>query len=89
MFIVYVGGIMILIRYCVILIPSNKFGKSQYLTVIVGAGLMDGVAHILGSIAYGLLYRAGAITLVALLLYLVMLAIVEIINYSRGIIKYV
>ena len=37
--------------------------------------------------AYGLIYRARAILLVAMLLYLVILAIVDIINYSRGMIK--
>jgi len=38
--------------------------------------------------AYGLLYRNNAILLIALVLYLVLVAIVEIVNYGSGIIKF-
>jgi len=92
LFLVYVGGIIILIRYCVILMPSNKFARTPIIIAPVigalGVSLTQGVTiRPTGSFAYGLLYRARAIFLVALLLYLVILAIVDIINYSRGIMK--
>lgn len=92
LFLVYVGGIIILIRYCVILMPSNKFVRTPIIIAPVigalGVSLTQGVTiRPAGSFAYGLLYRARAIFLVALLLYLVILAIVDIINYSRGIMK--
>ena len=39
-FLVYVGGIMILIRYCVILLPSNKFLNARALVIPVVASLL-------------------------------------------------
>ena len=54
----------------------------------IGAVLLERKDVTPGSYAYGLLYRARAIFLIALLLYLVILAIVSIIDYSRGIMKY-
>jgi len=89
LFLVYVGGIIILIRYCVILLPSNKFTWAPLLTFVFGVLLFilyEGSIEVRGY-AYGLIYRARAILLVAMLLYLVILAIVDIINYSRGMIK--
>ena len=92
MFLVYVGGIIILIRYCVMLMPSNKFARTPMVVVPAVAGVVVSMVQrvepaISRSLAYGLLYSARSIFLIALLLYLVILAIVDIVNYSRGIIK--
>jgi len=87
LFLVYIGGIMILIRYCVILIPSYKFGLTPIVPLVIGVALSKGEKYWGGSFMYGLLFRARAVFLIALLLYLVMLAIVEVIGYSDGIIK--
>jgi len=46
------------------------------------------IIQISSNYAYGLLYRNNAILLIALVLYLVLVAIVEIVNYGSGIIKF-
>lgn len=88
MFLVYVGGILILVRYCVMLIPDNKFP----VTLARAAPLLVFIHRApytcpLGSISYGLLFRARAILVLGMLLYLVLLAVVGIVDYSRGMLK--
>ena len=90
MFLVYIGGIIILLRYCVMILPTNKFWR---LSITIVVFLLSLTAYLITTgysprvFAYGLLYSARAILLVALLLYLVMLSVVSIIDYSCGIIK--
>ena len=87
-FLVYVGGIMILIRYCVILVPFNLFRNIPLIWFILATAYCDLVIRpVEGSLVFGLLYSASVICLIALLLFLVLLAIVEIIDYSRGMFK--
>ena len=90
-FLVYIGGIMILLRYCVILLPSNKFWTLKKvkigLCVLLIAKFSDFPIVSPCVFAYGLIYSASAIFLVALLLYLVMLSVVSLVNYSRGMMK--
>lgn len=91
LFLVYVGGLMILVRYCVMLIPSNKFLTSAALYLVPTASLVSIGSPLVKEISgfsLGLLYSYSSIYLVAILLYLVILAIVEIVGYSRGIIKF-
>lgn len=87
LFIVYVGGIMILISYCVMLMPSRKLAKLPYIPAIIRLAFYGRDLIPISSFAYGLLYRARAIFFIAILLYLVIIAIVQIIDYSRGILK--
>ena len=90
LFLVYVGGIMILVRYCVMMVPTPKFSapgigilfRAGLLSMFLGWEEFDS-----GTFYFGLIYRARAVLLIAILLYLVILAIVEIVNYSKGIIK--
>lgn len=88
-FIVYVGGIIILISYCVILIPATKFPVSYIpfflIIILYGYTLFSAPNPI--AYSYGLLYRRSAVLLLGLLLYFVLLSVVDIINYSRGILK--
>ena len=78
---------MILTRYCVILMPINKFAKAPITAMLfIGFALRVCLTPV-GVFTYGLLYRASVVFLMVGLLYLVMLSIVEIIDYSRGIIK--
>jgi len=90
-FLVYIGGIMILLSYCVMLLPSNKFWTLKKvkiaLCVLLFAKFSDFPIVSPCVFAYGLIYSARAIFLVALLLYLVMLSVVSMINYSRGMMK--
>merc|ERR1712121_122933 len=89
LFLVYVGGIMILISYCVIILPTTKFKglPVAYLSVTFLLSVADGSPNMPNTFCYGLLYRSRTVFLVAILLYLVILAIVEIVNYSNGMIK--
>ena len=67
--------------------PINKFPKAP-ITALLFVGFALGVCLIpVGVCTFGLLYRASVVFLMVGLLYLVMLSIVEIIDYSRGIIK--
>lgn len=86
-FIVYVGGILILIRYCVILLPMNKF-----LPLVVFSPFLTGLVVQLfipqtRGLALGLYYSGNVIFLIALLLILVILSVIEIVDYSRGAMK--
>jgi len=87
LFLVYVGGIMILISYCVILLPINKFPKVQPYALLILSFSCSAWITPVGSYVYGLIYNARVIFLLALILFQVMLAIVSIIDYSRGILK--
>lgn len=88
-FLVYVGGIIVLISYCVILLPDNKFPVpvTRFLPVLLIILLRFPTILPLRALPFGLLLRASAIYILGMLLYLVLLAIVGIIDYSRGILK--
>ena len=90
MFLVYVGGIMILVGYCVILLPSTKFPLLPFslLPIAFLLSILLSSHAFMNSFSYGLLYSSSTVFLVALLLYLVILAIVEIVNYSEGMMKF-
>jgi len=85
MFLIYVGGIIILIRYCVMLIPLRKFGVPLPYFLVLFFPLSISLPN--PSYAYGILYCASAVFLIGVLLYLVILSVVEIIDYSWGILK--
>jgi len=81
---------MILLRYCVMMLPTNKFWNHRITIVVFFLFLLASYITIDYSprvFAYGLLYSASAILLVALLLYLVMLSVVSMIDYSCGMVK--
>lgn len=85
-FIVYVGGIFILFRYCIMLLPLLK--RYYYIGWIWLIFVFRVDVEQFSFIITGLLNRANAVFLIGFVLYLVMLAVVEIVNYSRGILKY-
>ena len=87
LFLVYVGGIMILVRYCVILSPTSRLQSWRLLPFVLAVIYLSHTPTPVSGHSYGLLCRASAIFLLALLLYVVMIAVVEIINYSSGMIK--
>jgi len=90
LFLVYIGGILVLLAYCVMLFPTPKYGRIPIavtpIIVLVLGPLMPG--HCVSAFSFGLLYRCSSILLIALLLYLVILSVVVVVDYSRGIIKY-
>jgi len=89
-FIVYVGGVMVLLAYCVILLPTSKYNWTQGIsTATPFLFLLLSPIHLQNPSAYsyGLLFNVNTILLAALLLYLVILRIVGIIDYSSGMMK--
>lgn len=91
LFLIYVGGIMILIRYCVILIPFRKFSGTQLevfsLSMTASALLNLYLFLPINSYPYSLLFTSSTLLLIVLLLYLVLLAVVDITDYASGSIK--
>jgi len=89
LFLVYVGGIMILIRYCVMLLPSTKYLLKPTViffpfTLVVFLSVHDKVTT---SYSFGLQYSHRAIVLLSLLLFIVLLSLVEVVDYSSGMFK--
>jgi len=82
LFIVYVGGLLVLLSYCVMLLPVGHFNYS-YL-VITGCLLIGMYER--SCYCYGLILRSFVLFL-GFLLYLVMLCVVEVVDYSRGSLK--
>ena len=89
-FIVYVGGILILISYCVMLIPLNKFSSAPVLTISVFSLFLFLYRDLRMTrpLAYGLIYSARALFLVAILLFIVMISVVSIVKSTRGSLKF-
>ena len=86
LFLVYVGGIIILISYCAMLMPSSKF-KKMSLAPLAAYLIYSNTFVGSSSYSYGMLFSRRAVVLLALLLYLVILSVVDIVNYSRGMMK--
>jgi len=87
-FLVYIGGIMILIRYCIILLPDQKLFFQVYLLVpfIFISRLFRYTGSKARSYSYGLIIRR-TLLLLRLLLWFVLLAVIEITGYPDGMIK--
>ena len=87
LFLVYIGGVMVLISYCVMLLPSAKFERMA-VSPLYCALLLPFVRPV-NRYSYGLLYSWSCIFLIVLLLFLVILSVVDIVDYSSGMMKYV
>jgi len=84
LFIVYVGGTIVLFTYCLMLSPLQFFSKQKkyYRVVLVALG---GIAFIVGSIGiYEFFAFMGVLLIIGILLFIVMLRVVELIDFSRG-----
>ena len=84
LFIVYVGGTIVLFTYCRMLSPLQFFSKQKkyYRVVLVALG---GIAFMIGSIGiYEFFAFMGVLLIIGILLFIVMLRVVELIDFSRG-----
>lgn len=84
LFVVYVGGTMVLFTYCLILSPLQFFSnKKKYYRVsllfVSGVGLTGSSIRI-----YEFFYFRGILVIIGILLFIVMLRVVEMIDFSRG-----
>ena len=83
-FLVYIGGVMVLLSYCVILLPQSKV-KFPPLLLLTSVLFLPLTLELHRSYGLGILYRSRAIFMVSLLLFYVLLSVIEIVNYSCGI----
>ena len=84
LFIVYVGGTMVLFTYCLILSPLQFFSKiKKYYRVVL---LLGGFFLVFGGVIsiYEFYYFFGLLLMVGVLLFIVILRVVELIDFSRG-----
>ena len=84
LFIVYVGGTMVLFTYCLILSPLQFFSKiKKYYRVVL---LLGGFFLVFGGVIsiYEFYYFFGLLLIVGVLLFIVILRVVELIDFSRG-----
>jgi len=83
MFLVYIGGLMILVRYCVIMTPVGKWGYIFILPFLLALSRTS-----LENYSLGLIFSTNVFFLVGLLLFVVLLSAVDVVNYSAGILKW-
>ena len=84
LFIVYVGGTIVLFTYCLMLSPLQFFSKQKkyYRVVLV---VLRGIVLTVGSIGiYEFFAFLGVLLIIGILLFIVMLRVVELIDFSRG-----
>ena len=84
LFIVYVGGTIVLFTYCLILSPLQFFSKQKkyYRVVLL---LIRSIVFRVGSIGiYEFFGFIGVLLIIGILLFIVMLRVVELIDFSRG-----
>ena len=84
LFIVYVGGTIVLFTYCLILSPLQFFSKQKkYYSVVLL--LIRSIVFRVGSIGiYEFFGFIGVLLIIGILLFIVMLRVVELIDFSRG-----
>ena len=84
LFIVYVGGTIVLFTYCLILSPLQFFSvkKKYYGVVLVFSGVLlySGVSIRI----YEFFFFRGILLIIGVLLFIVMLRVVELVDFSRG-----
>jgi len=81
MFIVYAGGLMVLISYCVMLLPPTKMKLTFFPLLFFSVPFITCDAFIYG------LYRRSIMFLIGFVLFLILLCVVEIVDYSIGMMK--
>jgi len=84
LFIVYVGGTMVLFTYCLMLSPLQFFsrGKKWYgVTLVIRGGFIYSGAA-MG--VYEFFNFRGILLIVGMLLFIVILSVVELIDFGRG-----
>ena len=88
LFIVYVGGTIVLFTYCFMLSPRQIFRSWGRLYPVVVGGLGGFLVweSIVG-LPYEFYWVSNLLVLIGLLLFIVMLRVVEIVDFSRGSIR--
>ena len=84
LFIVYVGGTMVLFTYCLMLSPLQFFSKKKrcYRIVLLFGGALIIIRPSIR--IYEFFFFRGILLIIGVLLFIVMLRVVELIDFSRG-----
>lgn len=80
------GGLIILIIYCLILIPGELYKVNPLYAIFLLGPLIGVITRLISQSPIELFSDINLICAFGVLLYLVMLSVVETIDYSRGII---
>ena len=82
LFIVYVGGIMVLFTYCLIIRPLQLFEQKKYYGVILL--VIRGVRRSYTGGLYEFYFMRGLVLIVGVLLFITIIRVVELIDMSSG-----
>lgn len=83
LFIVYIGGTIVLFTYCFILSPQQTFGSFK-LYPLAAVGLGGAFPWLAGCSAYEFYWVSDTLICVGVLLFIVMISVVELVDFSRG-----
>ena len=88
LFIVYVGGTIVLFTYCFMLSPRQIFRSWGRLYPVIIAGFGGFLIwETLVCLPYEFYWVSNLLVLIGILLFIVMLRVVEIVDFSRGSIR--
>ena len=84
LFIVYVGGTMVLFTYCFMLSPRQTFGSYSKVYPLAAVGLGGSFPWIMRCSVYEFYWVSDILISVGVLLFIVILSVVELADFSRG-----
>ena len=84
LFIVYIGGTIVLFTYCFMLSPRQTFGSYSKLYPLVAVSLGGVFPWAAGCSVYEFYWVSDILICVGVLLFIVMLRLVELVDFSRG-----
>ena len=87
LFIVYIGGTIVLFTYCFMLSPRQTFGSYSKLYPLAAVGLGGAFPWVAGCSVYEFYWVSDRLMCVGVLLFIVMLSVVELVDFSRGSIR--
>lgn len=87
LFIVYIGGTMVLFTYCFILSPRQTFGAYSKLYPVAAIILGGSFPWLINCSVYEFYWLSDNLLCIGILLFIVMLRVVELVDFSRGSIR--
>ena len=84
LFLVYVGGTIVLFTYCLILSPLQFFSKQKkyYRLIVIVVGISYFINTYMG--VYEFYFLSGVLVIIGMTLFVVILRVVELVDFSRG-----
>jgi len=84
LFLVYVGGTIVLFTYCLILSPLQFFSKQKkyYRLIVIVVGISYFINTYMG--VYEFYFLSGVLVIIGMILFVVILRVVELVDFSRG-----